>query len=677
MTGEDLTAYIARIETHLEAGQLDVARQLLSEAETLFGARSEFGQLRQRIGEVASLAAPSPAEDLIRRAQEEINRADYQHALGHLQQALQLRPQDLGLQNLLAQTEKAAARHSEAQERQRAVQHAAAEIGQLLEERQLSSARTRLQEAGIEFGRQNALINLQQRLDTLEVEATQQRIHELEKRVSTLFEAKNWRGVLHEVEILLRLAPDHSRGQELEKTARLEIERLESRRHHLSSIESTRQDIERLISAHELNRASQKLQEAMHSLGSDPAFEDLQKRIHRSRSDNQFRKRVEWAERRANEAERLIQEANRLSLQGSFEEAILRLETAQELDPSHPDIPDKLATSYSARDRQQQERQRFEAISARLQEIQTQLDALRLDQASVLIARTRQEFEAEDRLEPLVQRFEKLRAAERASDRLSQLTTGDVAAQETVSLLRDQKDVWNAYSWKQALLFPFRGQGPMVWLGLVVLLISLDTLAMLPTIGGFFRFLRWLTPVLVLGLAPALSRATVSGKNHIPALSEWVQPKRWATDAWHMFGVALLLLSPCLVWILGRGWHGQLSATSSPLGWWVVCLLLWPACALGVVALGAKATFGDAQMFRLRPHLRALFAMPSSAILISHGVFVTLLLIFLLRGAATSQFPWLAIPLQALIEVYALLALPHLVGSLMRRRGIDLAKLYT
>ncbi len=676
MTSNDLAAWISRIDARLEAGQLDQAKQLLAAAQAALGELPQLHSLQERIVEVETLASPKPVDTLVRQAQEEVNRANYEQALHLLSQASLLRPGDATLLELKEKTEKAALRHHEAQARQRAILSTAEEIGNLLSDRQLSTARHRLQEAGIEFGRHNALLALHQRLASLEEEAAEHRIRTLEGRLTALAEAGNWRGTRQEAEKLLRLAPDHARGQALLDEARQQVERQESQRHYRSALEAAKQDIERLLTAKEVQRAAQRLQEAIATLGRDPAFDELQARIHRARSDHQFRQRVEWAERRANEAEGLIQEANRLSLQGSFGEAVQRLEAAQELDPSHPDIPDKLATAYAARDRQLKERRRFEALSANLQDIQGHLDALRLDQAGLLIARTRQEFDAEEQLLPLIQRYEKLRAAEQVSARLSQLAPEDVTPRATMTLLRDRQDVWIAYSWKQALLFPFRGQGPALLTLLVLGLIALEGLSTLTWVGPIFAALRLAVPMLLLALAPALSRATVGGQNHLPDLLELMRDKRWLGDAFRLYALGLLLLTPALLWILSRAWHGQLSDTAGPFGWWVVCILLWPACALGITALGAAATFGDDQLFRLGSHSKALLSMPSSGLLLSHGLFIVGLAILLLRAVVVPPLPWLGIPLQAMLETYALLTLPHLVGSLMRRRGVDLAKLY-
>ena len=679
MQGDDaLTTWIKRVEEYLEAGQLDVVRRSLADAEAKLGDLPQLAQLRQRLQEVERLAAPDPVADLTQRARQEMDRANYDEALTLLRQALGLRPTDADLQGLLEQTEKAAARHSAAQAKHRAVLDVAAEIGRLIDAQQVHDARARLQEAGIEFGRHNAWIQLQQRLDQLESQQAAHRVHEIEQRVESLFQAGNWRGVLHESELLLRLAPDHARGRQLRLEAQGQIEREESRRHHRSAIEEARQNIDRLISARELQRASQKLQEAVHALGQDPAFEELQQRIHQARSDLQFRKRVEWAERRANEAERLIQEANRLSLQGSFADAIQRLESAQELDPSHPDIPDKLATAYAARDRQQEERQRFEALAAQLHDVQGHLDALRLDTAANLIESIRQEHDAEDRLAPLDERLAKLRAAERASARLRQLgDDGQQTPGETLTLLRDQREVWHAYSWKQAMLFPLRGDGNKIFAAVAALLLLLDGLATLPWVGLLFAALRSLAPWLLLGLAPHLSRATVGGQNYLPTASELLAPKPWAKDTGRMLALSCLLLLPALLWILSRPWHGQLEPAAGPLGWWLVGMLVWPACCLGVVALGAMSTFGDAQTFRLAPHVRTLTQLSSDGLFIAHGAFAAVVVLALLRAVLAPALPWVALPLQAVLEAYALLVIPHLVGSLMRRRGVDWAAIYS
>ncbi len=172
-------ALVAQIEAAIEKGGLDEARQLIEAAERNLGRQPELDELRQRVSVVEStLSDRGQIEAAIRRAREEVSRANYPGALATLERALRLAPGDAGLRGMLEQTTKAAVRHEAAVERNRAVAKTADGIGELLERGDLEKAAAELREAGLKFGKHNTLTALQERLDTLWKQA------ELEKTVA-------------------------------------------------------------------------------------------------------------------------------------------------------------------------------------------------------------------------------------------------------------------------------------------------------------------------------------------------------------------------------------------------------------------------------------------------------------------------------------------------------------
>ncbi len=614
-------------------------------------------------------------DTLVGQAKEAISKADYAAALALLRQAVQLAPDDREAGLMLAQTEEASRRHRAAVERYQAVIEKARRVSQLLEQGELKAARDELREAEIEHGQQEAFASLDQQLTTREAAAQQARATQLAEVARSLLAAEDWRGALDAANRSLRLVPD-GEVREVRDRARAEIERRAEQQHYLSAVEEAQGDVERLLEARELPRAGQRLREAIDQLGNHQAFAGLSDQIDKAKSDLRFRQRVEWAERRANEAERLIAEADRLSRAGSFDEAVGRLEAARELDPSHPDLETKTAVATAAASRQQAERQRAEALRTSLAAIASHLDALRLDTAEEAIRKAAKDFAEPSRIAPLQTRLDRLREVERSGQTLPHSASALNGEAEAAALLH-QHTLATAYSWKQALLFPFRGFGLIAFWVLVGALIILDLLALIPAVGGFFTVASWLLLLVLAGLIPAVVRATLGGRNLLPDWRELGDFKRWLRDGVRFGAVLLLATWPLLVLLFTRGWHAGLESESSPLGWLAVAFLGWLAAVLVVVASGAIEAFGQRQLPLVARHVRALSTGQPETVWIAAGLFALVIFAVVLRATAVPAWLWLALPAVQMIEVYTLLLAPHLIGVLVRRHRLELSKVYS
>ena len=611
---------------------------------------------------------------LVGRAKEAISKADYATALALLHQAVQLAPADREAGLLLTQTEEASRRHRAAVARYQAVLEKSRQISELIEQGDLESAHGQLREAELAYGQQDVFTALDQQLASGEAAAQRTLAAQLTNTARSLLAAGDWRGAFDAAERSLQLEPSPE-AREVRDQARAELDQLQEQRHYASAVDEARGDVERLLEARELLSAGQRLRQAVDQLGDHQAFAELGGRIDKAKSDLRFRQRVEWAERRANEAERLIAEADRLSLTGSYDKAVQRLETARELDPSHPDLETKLDASTEALNRQLAEQQRTADLNARLSEIASHLDALRLDIAEQAIRHASLEFGEPARFVPFQTRLDRLREVERSGGALPQVA-GALDEEAQAEALRRQRTLAAAYSWKQALLFPFRGFGVVAFWTLAGLLIALDLLAALPVVGGVFAVMGWLVPLVLAGLVPAVVRATFEGRNLLPAWDELRPPKRWASGLVRFAALALVAAIPLLALLATRRWHLGLQPEGGPLGWLAVAFLGWLAVAFIVLAGGAVEAFGQGQLPRLARHVRAGSVGQPEALWIVDGLFGLVLAIVLLRTAVVPAMPWLATPAVRGIEVYALLLAPHLIGLLVRRHRLELSGVY-
>ncbi len=617
---------------------------------------------------------PHSLAALIDEAQRAISKARYDAALELLQQAALLAPEDGEIRQLVAQTERASHRHRAAVARHQAVLDWAGRIEALIERDELESARTELREAVLDLGKDDAFSALEQRLAEREADARKSLAAELAGKARALFDAGDWRGAFKVAEQSLRFAP----VPEAEETRAGAKERLDEEAAHeqyTEAVEAARLHVERLLDARELALAGRQLQEATDQLGSHKDFDELGHRIDRAKSEVRFRQRVEWAERRAKEAEGLIAEAARLSLMGDHGQAAERLEAARELDPSHPDLDDKLETARAARERELARRQRVEEMARRATEIKSHLDALRLDDAEGAIRRAAEEFGEPERFATLGTRLERLREVETSGPATPDI--GPALDRRTeIARLQHQQVLAAAYSWKQTLLYPFRDFGLRAFGILLSGLMALDVLAAIPWIGIAFEILSALALIAALGLAPHVLRTTAQGRNLLPAWDELADPARWARDLLRSAGLLLLAGLPLLLLLATRPWHGVPGAESGPFPWLVTALLAWLGVAFLIAAAGAAEAFGGAQVPRLDRHARGLVAEGGEALLAIDGVFLLCLLAVLLKVAFVPLIPWLFLPLVRALEVYGLMAVPHLIGVLVRRHRLELSKIY-
>lgn len=641
---------------------------------------------------------PPSVAALLGEAQRAISKARYDAALELLQQAALLAPGDGEVRQLLAQTEQAARRHHAAFERHQAAISWGRKIEALIEAGELETARGQLREAGLELGKHDALATLEGRLAEREEAARHGLAAELAGKARALLDAGDRHGALKVAEQSLRFAPVPE-AREICDQVGAELDREAERQQYRQAVAEAAGDVERLLGARELAHAGQRLRQAVDQLGTHQSFDELGRRIDRAKSDLQFRQRVEWAERRSREADGLIAEASRLSLKSAYAEAIEKLEKAHELDPSRPDLDDRLETARAARQRQLAQQHRAEEIARRVAEIRSHLDALRLDQAEEAI-RQSHKYDEPERFAPLATRLERLREVERSGrDQAlprppAERTVHRTPLQGKVSpspsgrpaggtndrrtedeMLRHQRALAAAYSWKQTFLFPFRGGGPAAFGILLAILVSLDVLAMIPRIGFVFELLSALVLIAAAGLVPHVVRATTDGHNLLPPWDELVEPARWTRDLPRVSGLLALGGLPLMLLFATRPWHGAPSTGSGVLTWLGVAGLAWLGTAFLVIATGAAETFGYRQAPRLPRHARALLAGGTDALFAVDVVYLLGLLAAILTFIPVAT--WLFMPVARALAVYGLLLAPHLIGVLVRRHRLELSRIFS
>ncbi len=621
-----------------------------------------------------SMSRPPSVAALLDEARRAISKARYDAALELLEQAALLAPEDGEVVQLLAQTEKASRRHQAAAERHQAALDWARRIEALIERDELETARAQLREAGVELGKHEALSALEAPLAEREHARRHSLASELAGKARALLDASEWQDALNVAEQSLRLAA-MPETEEIRDRAGIELARQAEQRRHSQALEAAAAEVERLLETGKLAGAGQRLRQAIERLGNHQTFEELGRRIERAQSDLQFRQRVRWAERRANEAEGLISEATRLSLKGSYRQAVDRLQAARQLDPSHPDLDDKLETARAALQRQLARQQRAEGLARRVAEVSSHLEALRLDDAEQTIRQASEEYGEPERFTALATRLRHLREVE-TSGRAQPAAGAPIDGETEAAMLRRQRLLASAYSWKQTFLYPFRGFGLSAFQVVLAVLVALDVLAAVPKVGVVFDLMGALVLLAAVGLIPHVLRATINGRNLLPPWSELAEPARWGRDLARFGGLLVLAGLPLLLLLATRPWHGAPGTDSGLFVWLAAAILTWLGTAFLVIAAGATEVFGFRHAPRLSRHARGLIVGRGDALLAVDVVFLLCLLVAVLRMALAPAVPWLLMPVVRVLEVYGLLLAPHLIGALVRRHRLELSKVY-
>jgi tetratricopeptide (TPR) repeat protein len=624
-------------------------------------------------------AADGEVDELIRQAQHSIREAEYDSALEILERARTLRPEDGRIPGLVEQAHKAAQRHAEARHRQEAGVQATREIEELIRGGKLTEARNRFDRARAELGHQPRFDELEAKLvAALEgSKKTDAEKHLQEARQKLL--ADDVSGALAELGRCLDLEPENAEAQALRERLKARAGEAEGRRQQNEDVQKVVDHVERLMASGQLVRADERLRQGMDQLGQQEVFDSLAETIDAAKKERDFRQRIEWAERRANEAEDLLEEAARVSFGSDFAAAIELLERAQKLDPSHPEIEGKLETARTAFERQRKQETDAQAQRQALDVIAGYLDALRLDAADLALKRVEERFGTSGRLEALRHRLDGLRQAESGAGLLptpDSLGKLGIAARQAVQY--QERSLASAYSWRDAFLYPFRGPGP-AWLGLLAVLATAEMLAptFVPSLAAppAALVLPLVIPLLALWVAPALARATLDGGNQPPSLVALVRPRNLG-DGSGLLAWALVFGLPLWALVLGRPLVPLLDAESAPWGWLVGTLLAWGLSAFGVAALAVGVAFGAGRAWRLDRHFRGLGLGGSVSLLAANLLCLLAVGTLYTRAAHLDAIPFVVGPGLALFQAYGLVLVPHLAALALRRRRLEWAEAY-
>lgn len=493
---------------------------------------------------------------------------------------------------------------------------------------------------------------------------------ELLRQARRHFEEMDWHGALDLANRAVAAEPTSDEARRLRDTAREKVQELESELQRKKAVAAARRDVSGRLEAGEIQGAAEHLRRAIEAYGRVPALEALEEELHQARALADVKAKDEWAERRSREARELIDESARLATRLDYDGALEKLRQAQRIDPEHEQIDELIATAESQARSYAEEEAKDRQIEVAIQGVRRLLDGFHLEGAETRLHMARKRFGDDPRLDPLERRLAELRRSARSDVALPTPQNLNKISQLEPLIRQRQRSLAEAYSWTAALLYPLRR--PALFLSLAAVLFAVGLLVhnfrLHPLLGV-------VGPLFGLVLLPAIVRHTLEGQNDPPTPYQLGKHARFAADAALILGAFLVFCLPILLFVLTRPWHPLLEADSGPVGWMLLAVLLWGACALLVPAWGVGAAFGPSFATRL-DRLFSCLGISGRAILTVNAVFFYVVLGLVLRALLLEVVPWVALPALALFEAYGLVLLPHLLGVMVRDRRLEWAKVH-
>ncbi|HYU32202.1 MAG TPA: B-box zinc finger protein [Thermoanaerobaculia bacterium] len=243
----------------------------------------------------------------------------------------------------------------------------------------------------------------------------------------------------------------------------------------------------------------------------------------------------------------------------------------------------------------------------------------------------------------------------------------------TVQQVRRHEAVTKPYSFTDALAYPFRGSGLLMF---IVAVASMMLIQVMLTFGiGLWRYFFaagfW---SLMIGLQFSIVRTTAEGQDELPEWPDYSDFGERLADILTYVGIALLQFGPAGLYLFLR-WKTLVAGEPGVFFWVVFALLAWLGAALATMAYGAAGRFTRPSILRLDLHTKGFVTGGADAVTAANLTFGLGAAFFVLR-LAFSAIPILGAILSGIVGAYWFFTSAHIAGVLFRRHIFRLEKLY-
>jgi len=335
----------AAIAEHLENGEFTQAESALGLAQKLYGGEVAFATLHGQLDELRVEAKVAACQSLRLEAGEHIAHGRYEQAIESLGQAESLGPGNEETARLLAEAQAGIERLEEARRRSEAIAANVAGVERLIMAGRLETAYRTLDEIVSHHGEFDTAEDLRSRVQR-EMSERSQRDAEARSLLEQTRELAR-KGKFAEAEGALRSAraveKEHADIHDLIEEAQAELHRRVKEHRRRQDIAHAAESVDKTLSSGKIDEARRELEVAERLLGRQTLFSELRQKIDAA----------DVAQRKA-AVQSLLQKA--LGKQASFQEVIVTLEKALEIDPMNLKVQELLSETRSALIRYEQER---------------------------------------------------------------------------------------------------------------------------------------------------------------------------------------------------------------------------------------------------------------------------------------------------------------------------------
>ena len=414
---DEIELAAAEVEQLIEDGDFAAARQRLEGLGVVSPGQPRLLELTVRLEETEQIANRPRVRELLGKAQEQVVRDDYAAALAELRRASELAPQDEQVHALLAATERAARRHQEEIERERAIAEHADRIAELLRRGELEDAARALRQAGESLGGHRRFSELRERLEGVQAALArrQERLEsaaraargvdgaspvdagpkvdsaELLRQARELHRRGQLEPAIAKARQALALAPQHKMIQVLLFELEQELEDRRRSEARETARRAAEQEIRQLVDGGDFEAAAGRLPEALDVAGPTLVLKNLQAQVAQELSRSGERRRRRLLSRRER-ADSLVAEARSRAQADEFAAAGELLRQALELVPDHPEAL-TLRTSVDACVRvREEELRQAEEVERTVVSVRSLLDEGRTSDALTTLSRATGRF---------------------------------------------------------------------------------------------------------------------------------------------------------------------------------------------------------------------------------------------------------------------------------------------
>jgi hypothetical protein len=243
----------------------------------------------------------------------------------------------------------------------------------------------------------------------------------------------------------------------------------------------------------------------------------------------------------------------------------------------------------------------------------------------------------------------------------------------TVKEVQRHQAVTKPYSFTDALGYPFRGSGRLMFIAAVGSMVLIQGML---TFGiglwrYFFAAAFW---SLMIGLQFSIVRTTAEGEDVLPEWPDYSDFGERVADILTYLGIVLLQAGPAALYLFLR-MDTLVSGRPGLFFWAVFALLAWLGAALATMAYGAAGRFNRPSIFRLDLHTRGFFTGGADAVTAANLTF-GLGAAFLILRLGLAKIPILGAILSGIVGAYWFFTSAHIAGVLFRRHIFKLEKLY-